>query len=323
MSAVPLLQRSSTYLKIPFGSVLVSYSDTSGSRVLRAAFAEPGDSNFSLSTTELFIGGMPISLYYSSSLNLYAIASVDSSSVASTAETTIAGIPLVTEITNTNFRIPKLETANDKVPTKETVFKGIPLAVNASDEIVFVTHTPSGSVLEEFEAFVGGVPLLIHRYVDGLFLVTSSSGGGGGGGSPPADCFASCQVDPPQGVAVTVDSASAFCTSYEGTWAAGTHSDAGTYKLWTWTFVDSFTAANNVLEIRCDEATGEVAAATTNDNTDFTWGGSDSIWAGFKVVTGDVTCNSGNNQLEGTIVLTDRSSSGCDFGGAKDMTIVL
>lgn len=79
-----------------------------------------------------------------------------------------------------------------------------------------------------------------------------------------------------------------------------TYTDAGTYHEWMWSFV-YFLSFEFQLFIRCDKETGEVAAFLNDTFSDPYWGGTDSIWANFKVIT--ATCNTVTHNLEGTFDL--------------------
>lgn len=138
----------------------------------------------------------------------------------------------------------------------------------------------------------------------------------GGSSSESVSCFEDCQQTPtntPSHPGVVI------CFTRPGDADGDTfpsnpaYVDEGSYHSWTWEG-DNSTVGFDTLEIRCDKATGEVAAVIVNSGTSYDWGGNDSIWTGFKVITGSVTCG-GDGNLSGSFNL-DALFAPCSGSGA-------
>ncbi len=119
-------------------------------------------------------------------------------------------------------------------------------------------------------------------------------------------CFPDCRATPSNSPEVTGAVGSSFCTDANGTYSEDkSYQDLTTYHEWIWKKTPTgLPTEKMVLIVRCDVDTGEVAARIDYTGTDVDWGGSDSIWTGFKVITG-VTCSGGN--LAGTFSLNSLS----------------
>lgn len=131
----------------------------------------------------------------------------------------------------------------------------------------------------------------------------------------PVDCFDVCQNTPtntPTGVGSGA-CAGATAASMPNSF---TFSQTATYFQWSWSGNHPLVGVD-VLTIRCHKTTGEVAGNINNTTTDPSWGGADSVWSGFKVITGSVSCS--GSDLSGSFAL-DGLDGGCE---AETWTITL
>jgi len=164
-----------TIIKIPFGSGKAKYIERDGIRTLVVAIIDSGDYDFTLSSKKMFIGGIPISLYFSESLGQYAIGivGVEISSANDSLEFSLSGHGLQTRITESTKHTIKIEQSISDTPSGELVYSGFPISVTSDDEILTVSYSAIGPADETVEAFMGGIPILCHRHGNNWFLTSS------------------------------------------------------------------------------------------------------------------------------------------------------
>ena len=160
-------------IKIPFGSGQAKYIDRDGIRSLVVAIINSGDHGFTLSSEKIVIGGTPITLYFSESLGQYAIGIVGVSSTNDSLEFLLSGHGLQTRITASTKHTIELEQSASDTPAGQLIYAGYPITVTSDDEIFTVSYSAVGSPDETAETFIGGIPILCHRYGTNWFLTAA------------------------------------------------------------------------------------------------------------------------------------------------------
>jgi hypothetical protein len=126
------------------------------------------------------------------------------------------------------------------------------------------------------------------------------------------DCFSSCQQTPTNsptcGTLVPGICGATIPSLYD---VAPSYTDAVSYHVWTWEGdIFDTPSLNFILEVRCQVSDQQVGARSLTSVTNPDMGGNDSAWAGFKDITGNLSCG-GDGNLSGSFSL-EGLDGGCE-----------